>query len=90
MASFALLFTRTGAGCRVEWKDKQQLDLDADGFRVNGQQVQAGRTEPDFGKQTPLVLLSLTDPPNFGDTLEGRGRTEDGLLMEGCTSIDTL
>ena len=89
-----VVYTDGLPGAGWNGKDKQQLDLDADALEsMVSKFKRIERKSPTLGSKPPVGAVVLFD--GSADSLKthwkkGARRTEDGLLMEGCTSIDTF
>ena len=89
-----VVYTDGLPGAGWNGKDKQQLDLDAEQLEAMvGKFKRVERKSPTLGIKPPVgsvVLFDGTADAFKEHWKEGARITEDGLLMEGCTSIDTF
>ena len=89
-----VVYTDGLPGAGWNGKDKQQLDLDADALEsMVSKFKRIERKSLTLGSKPPVGAVVLFD--GSADSLKthwkkGARRTEDGSLMEGCTSIDTF
>lgn len=89
-----VVYTDGLPGAGWNGKDKQQLDLDAEQLQAMVSKFKrVERKSPTLGAKPPTGAVVLFDgsPETFKQHWkEGARISEDGLLMEGCTSIDTF
>ncbi len=89
-----VVYTDGLPGAGWNGKDKQQLDLDADQLEAMVSKFKrVDRESPTLGVKPPVGSVVLFD--GTADSLKkhwknGARITDDGLLMEGCTSTDTF
>ena len=89
-----VVYTDGLPGAGWNGKEKQQLDLDAEQLEAMvGKFKRVERKSPTLGLKPPVGSVVLFD--GTADALKkhwknGARITDDGLLMEGCTSIDTF
>ena len=89
-----VVYTDGLPGAGWNGKDKQQLELDADQLEAMVSKFQrVERQSPTMGVKPPIGSVVLFD--GTPESLEkhwkdGARMTDDGLLMEGCTSSDTF
>ncbi|MGB0762130.1 MAG: family 16 glycoside hydrolase, partial [Rubripirellula sp.] len=89
-----VVYTDGLPGAGWNGKDKQQLELDADQLEAMVSKFQrVERKSPTLGVKPPVgavVLFDGTPESLKKHWKEGARITDDGLLMEGCTSTDTF
>ena len=89
-----VIYTDGLPGAGWNGKDKQTLEVDADELTVMLNQFKrVQRTSPTLGAKPPsgaVVLFDGTQKSLQQHWQPGARMTDDGLLMQGCTSTDTF